>query len=105
NYKNAVAPMDYEAGTLLFIVPNLAYQYNSLYGQSTNLSVTITTGANDGTHTGYDWDFLGYDNDMNSTDKTADSGTAYMIFTNSKDIEAGKTFEGSIQVKYAFTSN
>ena len=105
NYHNEIAPVDYEPGDLTFIVPNIAYNMKSSTGPTYDqIYASILVGANDSTHAGYDWDFVGYDNDMSQTYTSPSTSVAFFKFTNANKIEAGTNFEGSIQIAYSFTS-
>ena len=105
NYHNEIAPVDYEPGALTFIVPNIAYNMKNSTGTTYDqIYSTIIVGANDSTHAGYDWDFVGYDNDMSQTYTSPSTSVAFFKFTNANKIEAGTNFEGSIQIAYSFTS-
>ena len=64
----------------------------------------ITVGANDSTHTGYDWNYtyvLDPDNNYNKFSNPKEIGT--FIFTNANVIEEKSNFEGSIQIVYSIT--
>lgn len=100
NYNNNHAIKDYEPGELSFVVPNLGYNVST-----SKVSVAITNGANDSSHTGYEWNFTGYDKEMNKTYSSPSQDVAYMVFSNANKIEAQTTCEGSIKITYKFTSN
>lgn len=105
NYHNEIAPVDYEPGALTFIVPNIAYNMKDKTGTTYDqIYASILVGANDSTHAGYAWDFVGYDNDMSQTYTSPSTSVAFFKFTNANKIEAGTNFEGSIQIAYSFTS-
>lgn len=87
NYKNDSAVTTYQAGELEIVIPNLAY--NTAGNLHANLSVKTTVGANDATHTGYDW--------------TVKSTGENYVFTNTNTIEEKSNFEGSIQIVYDIT--
>lgn len=84
NYKNPNAITTYNPGTIEISIPNLMKDVDEA-----QLSYTITMGANDATHTGYEWDVA----------KTGDT----LIFTNTYQIEEKANFEGSIQIAYRIT--
>lgn len=85
NYKNTNAVTTYQPGELRISIPNL------LYSNSALLFSSITVGANDSTHVGYDWNFQS---------KTT---AATYIFTNEVTIEEKTNLEGSIQIIYSIT--
>ena len=87
NYKNDSAVTTYQAGELEISIPNIAY--NAGGNKGANLSIRTTVGANDSTHTGYDW--------------TVKSVGEYYVFTNTNVIEEKTNFEGSIQIVYDIT--
>ena len=87
NYKNDSAVTTYQAGELEISIPNIAY--NAGGNKGANLSIKTTVGANDATHTGYDW--------------TVKSVGEYYVFTNTNIIEEKTNFEGSIQIVYEIT--
>ena len=94
NYKNINAVTKYDIGDLEIRIPNLIYDTNSAYSAQWNSSVTV--GANDQTHTGYDWTFV-----SNITNQLNPSiHHEYYAFTNAKVIEEKANFEGSIQIVY-----
>ena len=110
NYKNSSAISTYQANELQLSVPNLLYTnnyrecynplseaYEYVYTDS-QLMTSITIGANDLTHTGYDWNL--------KTESIYYSNT--FVFTNANTIEEKTNFEGSIQIIYKilpFTEN
>lgn len=83
NYKNDSAVTTYPEGELKLTIPNL------LYGSTAQCNCIVTVGANDSTHTGYDWNYV-YENGI-------------YTFTNTKIIEEKSNFEGSIQIIYDVT--
>lgn len=83
NYKNNSAVTTYQPGELEIAIPHL------LYNSSSECNYTVTTGANDDSHTGYDWN------------KSYNDGT--YIFTNAYNIEEKANLEGSIQLIYNIT--
>ena len=80
NYKNNSAVTTYQPGDLRITIPNLVYGTNS--ADSAQWTTSTEVGANDSTHTGYDW--------------TTKASTANYIFTNAHTIEEKANFEGSI---------
>ena len=111
NYKNTNAVTTYQAGDLTLTIPNLMYEggYKKVYNSETgkyeyeyygaylsNLKASIIVGANDSTHSKYDWDFT------TGTSPTVKQKT--FTFTNAKVFEEKANFEGSIQIVYTITS-
>lgn len=96
NYKNTNAVTTYEPGELGIEIPNLIYNTAPYKGSSSTRSSraqwnsSVVVGANDATHTGYDWDL-----------KSNNNGK--FIFTNNKLIDEKSNFEGSIQIVYTIT--
>ena len=88
NYKNTNAVTTYEPGKLEISIPNLIYGTGYTTGSGASWLSSVTIGANDSTHTGYDWNFSGY------------SGNSTYKFTNAVTIEEKSNFEGSIQIVY-----
>ena len=82
-YKNNSAIKTYQPGELIIKIPQLSLS---------NVSPIINIGANDDSHTGYDWTFL--------SDKYS-SGT--YLFSNAITFEKDSNFEGSIQTEYTYT--
>lgn len=87
NYKNNSAVTTYQPGDLKITIPNLVYGTNS--ADSAQWTTSTVVGANDSTHTGYDW--------------TTKASTANYIFTNTYIIEEKANFEGSIKIIYTIT--
>ncbi|MGN1371851.1 MAG: Cna B-type domain-containing protein [Candidatus Coprovivens sp.] len=85
NYKNTNAVTNYNINELGITIPNLVSAASELW------SYTITVGANDSTHSGYDWNFQS---------KTT---SATYTFTNAVAIEKKANLEGSIQIVYSLT--
>ena len=97
NYKNTNAVTTYQPGELEITIPNLIYSNKSIKGTAADAQWTtsVLVGANDSTHSGYDWNFaLG-----NSPGSTYE----YYKFTNANIIEEKSNFEGSIQIQYTIT--
>ena len=102
NYKNTNTVTTYEPGELTISIPNLAYDTDIFYYDTTwstankpLWSSSIIVGANDSTHTGYDWDF--------STGSSPTNTQKIYTFTNANIIEEKSNFEGSIQIVYTIT--
>ena len=87
NNKNTSAVTTYQPGELKISIPNLIYGTNS--SDSAQWITTVVVGANDSTHTGYDW--------------TIKSSATNYIFTNAHTIEEKANFEGSIKIVYTIT--
>ena len=99
NYKNLNTITSYNIGELKIAIPNLVYYNSSLENTAYNAQWTssIIVGANDSTHTGYDWNF--------STGTKPSTSQQIFTFTNAKTIEEKANFEGSIQIVYTITPN
>ena len=93
NYKNNSAITTYQPGELEITVPNLIYKNIITQAQ---WSASAIVGANDATHTGFEWNFTS----GNSPSTTPE----YYCFTNANVIEANSNFEGSIQIQYTINS-
>lgn len=91
NYKNNSAVTMYQPNELKIIIPNLANGCRS----TAQLTTSVIVGANDSTHTGYDWNF--------TTASTPSSSQKDFTFINAKTIEEKTNFEGSIQIAYTIT--
>ena len=91
NYKNNSAVTMYQPNELKIIIPNLA---NGCWSTA-QLTTSVIVGANDSTHTGYDWNF--------TTASTPSSSQKDFTFINAKTIEEKTNFEGSIQIAYTIT--
>lgn len=89
NYKNTNTTMAYLPGELKLSINNLAYKSNS--SSSAQLSSKTNIGANDSTHTGYDWNFCSKESDE------------HYVFENNTIIEKNNNFEGTIQIQYELT--
>ena len=96
NYKNTSAVTTYKPGELEIGLPNLIYSNSSKTdtAYSANWSSSVIVGANDASHSGYDWNFVG---------GTPSNSQEYYYFTNKNTIEENSNFEGSIQVQYTIT--
>ena len=102
NYRNENITKDYAPGEVKIKVPNLGYCYTYYgYGEKYRgsmqgyLSASMTIGANDSTHSGYDWDIVDPSpNFMNQRE--------FLEFTNANTIPADHNFEGSIQIVVVF---
>ena len=107
NYQNTSAVTTYQPGELSITIDNpLKGAHVSSTGYSgQHLHQAITVGANDSTHTGYDWNYTYIrdpDNIYNqSFSSSKEIGT--FIFTNANVIEEKSNFEGSIQIVYSIT--
>lgn len=103
NYKNTNAITTYQPGELKLTINGLLKNEPSIYlSQKYSLEYfdfSWIIGANDSTHTGYDWDY--------TANYTYGGGKAINIntitFTNAKLIEEKTNFEGSIQIVYNIT--
>lgn len=99
NYKNTSAVTTYQPGELTISINNLLYgsepdswDYWDEYPDSAHLSYSVILGANDDTHTNYEWNFDSY------------SARSYnYVFTNANVIEENSNFEGSIVIEYTIT--
>lgn len=97
NYKNNNTITNYKSGELQITIPNLIYKNyddpNTI--SSAQWETTAIVGANDGTHSGYEWNFF---------ESSPGTSQEYYIFNNSKEIEEKSNLEGSIQIIYKITS-
>lgn len=89
NYKNTNAVTTYQPEELELSIPNLIYNTSSNTADSPLWNSSVVIGANDATHTGYDWNF-------------SSTGSTYK-FKNTNVIEEKSNFEGSIQIVYTIT--
>ena len=85
NYKNSNCVRDYEIGDVSIIIPKLTCS-------STVLRTNVTIGANDSTHTGYEWN-------------VREGGNNTYVITNAIKFYQNTNFEGNIQIIYTLTSN
>lgn len=92
NYKNTNAVTTYEPGKLEISIPNLIYGTGYTTGSGASWLSSVIVGANDSSHTGYDWNF--------STGNEPDRYQQIYTFTNANIIEEKSNFEGSIQIVY-----
>lgn len=101
NYKNTSAVTTYQPGELVISIPNLIYSNsnssNSTY--KTQWDASAIVGANNPTHTGYDWNFVSTYSSSNSPTRNQ----SVYKFTNANTIEEKSNFEGSIQIQYTIT--
>ncbi len=81
-YRNTSAAKEHGKGDLRIRIPDLSYGMESAV-----CSAKITVGANDSSHSNYDWDYKG-------------SQGGVMTFTNAYALEEGTNLEGSIQIAY-----
>lgn len=105
NYKNTNAVTTYQPGQLKISIPNLMYRFNTPYDfdgyadgdrSESRLTGEVLFGANDSTHTGYDWT-------LQNTSTYWYTDKENHIFTNANIIEEKSNFEGSIQIVYTLT--
>lgn len=102
NYKNTNTVTTYQPGELKIKIPNLMYNQNTIGSNSdSNLEWETIVGANDSTHTGYDWSFKGV-NGRKEYD-ALNSSVSDIVFSNANIIEEKSNFEGSIQIAYTLT--
>ena len=97
NYKNTNAVTTYQPGELEIGIPNLIYtmtNYNET-AYAAQWTTSVIVGANDATHTGYDWTFVSGDSPTSSQ--------SHYYFANAEIIEEKSNFEGSIQIQYTIT--
>jgi len=93
NYKNTNAVTTYNPEELTMEIPNLIYGTAGRSG--TQWSTSVIVGANDSTHSNYDWNFA-------TASAPTDRQQSYK-FTNARTIEEKANFEGSIQIVYTIT--
>lgn len=94
NYKNDSTETTYEPGELELVIPNLIYydKYKSGTARDAQWETSVIVGANDKTHTNYDWNFI--------TAEEPSEKQQYFTFNNAKKIEAKANLEGCIQIVY-----
>ena len=98
NYRNTGVEQDYAPGDLTISVPNLVYNTFGSEASKPNWVIsTITVGANDNTHTGYNWNF--------TTGSSPTYSQSIYRFINAEALSAGSNFEGSIQIVYTLRPN
>ena len=97
NYKNTSAVTTYQPGELEISIPNLIYSSYNKKGTAYDAQWTtsVVVGANDATHTKYDWNFI--------TGTSPSNSQSTFTFTNANTIEENANFEGSIQIQYTIT--
>ena len=98
NYKNTKTTMTYDPNELKISIHNFVYRKfnDNLISHNNRLwTGSILVGANDSTHTGYDWDFI--------TASSPNSSQETFTFANKNTITSGTSFEGSIQIVYILT--
>ena len=93
NYKNSSAATTYQPGELEISIPKLNFSSDTIPNTAKEAlwKSSVLIGANDATHTGYDWTLI--------------KDGEILVFTNAITIEEKTNFEGSIQIKYNITPN
>ena len=93
NYKNSSTATTYQPGELEISIPKLTFSSDTIPNTAKEAlwKSSVLIGANDATHTGYDW--------------TLSKDGEILVFTNAITIEEKTNFEGSIQIKYNITPN
>ena len=103
NYKNTNAGTTYQPGDLSISIDSLLKGADvTIYNYETSLKQEIVVGANDSTHTGFNWNYtskLDSENEYEYGKECVGSFT----FTNANIIEEKSNFEGSIQIVYTIT--
>ena len=94
NYKNTNVIKDYNKNEVLIRIPGLLT--NNL--ESSMFISTIVIGANDSSHTNYDWNFQGLRSDDNTYSNVSSYLYQYYYFFNDKIINKNTNIEGSIQI-------
>lgn len=97
NYRNTSAVTTYQPEELCISIPNLVYNTESNTDNSPFWKTQITVGANDPTHSNYDWALFDGKTSANVNQKN-------YLFYNAKTIDETANFEGSIQIVYSITS-
>ena len=100
NYKNTNTVTTYQPGEAQIVIPNLLYPNESGAPQ---LNTSVLFGANDATHSGYDWDIKMYDSNDRVTTIYSPSYVKNLVLTNANTIEEKSNFEGSIKLSYTMT--
>ena len=95
NYRNTNCVKTYQPRELEISIPNLIYNTGENKDGSPYWQTSVIVGANDSTHTGYDWNFV-------TGNKPTNAQERYQ-FQNTNTIEAKSNFEGSIQIVYTIT--
>ena len=101
NYKNTNVTNEYHPRSLKISLPNILSHYrdanwNVTNGWSDRTNSTMTIGANDLDHSGYEWTF--------KNGKTrASYSDSVLEFYNTNLIEKHANLEGSIQIQYSLT--
>ena len=106
NYKNTNAVTTYQPGELKLKIDGLlkGISTNGETGSSARLSnftLSWVIGANDATHTGYDWNYAA--NYTYPAFSSTPLNISDITFTNANIIEEKSNFEGSIQMVYTVT--
>lgn len=96
NYRNANAVTTYQPNELCISIPNLVYNTESNTDNSPFWQTAITVGANDPTHSNYDWTLFDSETSANVNQKN-------YLFYNAKTIDETANLEGSIQIVYSIT--
>ena len=84
NYKNSNSINTYNPEDLVLSIPMIS-------SENSNLTINKIVGANDSTHTGYDWNVV------------ADNTNKEFHFSNVNEFQKNSNFEGSIQIIYEIT--
>lgn len=101
NYRNTNAVTTYAPGELEISIPNFVYKQcpNSYvymaHAEKAWWKANVSVGANDKTHSGYDWNY--------TTRDSIGVDDSYHKFTNAIPFEEKANFEGSIQIVYELT--
>lgn len=96
NYRNANAVTTYQPNELCISIPNLVYNTDSNTDNSPFWQTQITVGANDPTHSNYDWTLFDGETSASINQKN-------YLFYNVKTIDETANLEGSIQIVYSIT--
>lgn len=98
NYKNTNTVTTYQPGELSISIEGLLNGADVSWAYYHGFHQKVTVGANDSSHSGYDWDYEIFEDPENE-----DNSYGSFIFTNTKIIEEKANFEGSIQIAYTIT--
>lgn len=98
NYKNTNTVTTYQPGELSISIEGLLNGADVSWAYYHGFHQEVTVGANDSSHSGYDWDYEIFEDPENE-----DNSYGSFIFTNTKIIEEKANFEGSIQIAYTIT--